>query len=399
MEGKDRKPVWQHINTVFLIAVFLTILVGTAVLSAVTPRQDISQLEKRRLADPPELTWHSLASGSFASGLQDYAQDHIVWRDQWIDLFSFIETSLFRKREINGIVLGKDGWMFAENFELSDKDRNQFERNLADAERFAERYGDRVTLLLVPPAEMIYPDKLPADAPQRDLNSLYDEVCQRLSGRCQVEDVREAFRLARENVPLYYKTDHHWTADGAYLAYSLFCDQKGYQPFSLQDHTRVDIPDFLGSHYSLSRWARAEGETLSYYETDSIMTVMKVLNENDYAPESEQPLVNEETLGTWDKYGAFLDGNHGYVEITGKGTGSILLVKDSYANCFVPYLTDNYARIGCVDFRTFSYGLDTTIASREYEDILLLYGLNSFIEDTGLARLNRPSISGLHSII
>ena len=42
----------------------------------------------------------------------------------------------------------------------------------------------------------------------------------------------------------------------------------------------------------------------------------------------------------------FLDGNNGYSVIEGNGTGSILVVKDSYANSFIPYLTANYAKIG-----------------------------------------------------
>ena len=122
------------------------------------------------------------------------------------------------------------------------------------------------------------------------------------------------------------------------------------------------------------------------------MTVMNVLNENEYEPGPRQPLVNMEILDTLDKYGAFLDGNHGYVEVTGNGEGSILLVKDSYANSFVPYLTDNYAQIGCIDFRDFSFGLDTTIDSKGYDQILLLYGMDGFIEDTRVVYLNRPSV-------
>lgn len=59
-----------------------------------------------------------------------------------------------------------------------------------------------------------------------------------------------------------------------------------------------------------------------------------------------------------------MDGNNGYSTIEGRGTGSILVVKDSYANSFVPYLTENYAKIGVVDFRNFKYGLDSTIEKR-----------------------------------
>ena len=77
--------------------------------------------------------------------------------------------------------------------------------------------------------------------------------------------------------------------------------------------------------------------------------------------------------------------------IEGDGTGSILVVKDSYANSFVPYLTANYAKIGVVDLRSFAYGLDTTIAQEGYDQILILYNFQTFLSDGRVVYMNRPS--------
>ena len=92
-------------------------------------------------------------------------------------------------------------------------------------------------------------------------------------------------------------------------------------------------------------------------------------------------MVNTEKFQSRDKYAAFLDGNNGYSVIEGNGEGSILVVKDSYANCFVPFLTENYAKIGVVDLRNFSYGLDSTIESEGYDQVLILYNFQTFIAD------------------
>ena len=91
-------------------------------------------------------------------------------------------------------------------------------------------------------------------------------------------------------------------------------------------------------------------------------------------------------FNTRDKYAAFLDGNNGYSTIEGRGTGSILVVKDSYANSFVPYLTANYAAIDVVDFRNYNYGLDQLIAANDYDQILVLYSYASFTTDPYLYR-------------
>ena len=74
------------------------------------------------------------------------------------------------------------------------------------------------------------------------------------------------------------------------------------------------------------------------------MTVYRITGEAAYEPERTENLINADKFATRDKYAAFLDGNNGYSTIEGNGTGSILVVKDSYANSFIPYLTANSPR-------------------------------------------------------
>ena len=121
------------------------------------------------------------------------------------------------------------------------------------------------------------------------------------------------------------------------------------------------------------------------------MTIFQTTGEAEFEPVSTENLINTDKFTTRDKYAAFLDGNNGYSVIEGNGTGSILVVKDSYANSFVPYLTENYAKIGVIDFRNFRYGLDSTIAKEGYDEILILYNFQTFIADTNLINIARPS--------
>ena len=91
-------------------------------------------------------------------------------------------------------------------------------------------------------------------------------------------------------------------------------------------------------------------------------------------------------LDVYDKYAMFLHGNNGLSRIKGDGTGRILVIKDSYANCFAPYLTANYADIDVVDFRNYNYGLDKLIADNAYDQLLVLYSFDSFKSDPYLYR-------------
>ena len=70
----------------------------------------------------------------------------------------------------------------------------------------------------------------------------------------------------------------------------------------------------------------------------------------------------------------------------GEGQGRILVIKDSYANSLVPFLTANYADIDVIDLRNYNYGLDALIQENQYDQILVLYSFDSFKSDPYLYR-------------
>ena len=86
-----------------------------------------------------------------------------------------------------------------------------------------------------------------------------------------------------------------------------------------------------------------------------------------------------------DKYKAFLRGNNGYSVLEGNGTGSILIIKDSYANAFIPSLVEDYASIGIVDFRYLNKKVDSLIERGGYDEILVLFSFQGFMDDITLA--------------
>ena len=226
---------------------------------------------------------------------------------------------------------------------------------------------------------------------KQDEDAMLDDIfAQVQASGADVIDMRDDYRANKDQY-LYFKTDHHWTPDGAYRAYQQFCTLKNLTPFDCNVYTKITVPDFYGTHYSATRRWNAQADSFSYYDLPNQMTVYKVNGEADYEPVKTEGLMNLAKLDTRDKYGAFLDGNNGYSVIEGNGTGSILVVKDSYANSFIPYLTANYAKIGVVDFRGLAYGLDSTIEKEGYDQILILYNFQTFISDNKVIYLDRPT--------
>ena len=373
-----------------LLAASALLLLGLAIANLVWPKRDMIELENRKAAQFPAFSVEALLDGRWQSGFARWMQDQFLLRDAWINTQRAADEIVFQKAEEGGILLGKDRWMFTKLFTIDDATRQQTAKNVQAVAEFAARYPGKVTFLLAPSASVIYPEALPAGAPMADENALLDDIFAQVGESAAVIDLREPF-TARKDEYLYFKTDHHWTTNGAYRAYEQFCALKGLKPFDRDAHEAVTVEDFQGTHYSATRLWDVENDTITYYPLPNQMTIYNITGEAQYEPMTTENLINTDKFATRDKYAAFLDGNNGYSVIEGDGEGSILVVKDSYANSFIPYLTANYEKIGVVDFRNFKYGLDSTIEREGYDEVLILYNFQTFIADTDLIYISRPT--------
>ena len=378
-------------RAIYPLVIFGAVLLfGGALLNLFWPKRTQIELENRKAAQSPAFSIEGLLDGSWQSSFAIWMQDQFVLRDQWINAQRATDEIVFQKVEEGGILIGKDQWMFTKLFTVDDSTQKQLDKNVQAVSDFAAKYPGKVTFLLAPSASVIYSEELPDGAPMVDENAMLDEIFSEIGQSADVLDLRDVF-TANKDQYLYFKTDHHWTPLGAYLAYQQFCTLKGLTPFDCAARESATVEDFQGTHYSATRLWNVENDSITYYPLENPMTIFRITGEAQYEPETTENLINTEKFSTRDKYAAFLDGNNGYSVIEGNGTGSILVVKDSYANSFIPYLTENYAKIGVVDFRNFKYGLDSTIAQEGYDQILILYNFQTFIADTNLIYISRPS--------
>lgn len=372
-----------------LLTVFAALLFGFALLNIFWPKRTVSELENRRLASLPTFTVKGALDGSWESSFGTWLQDQVAFRDGLLWLESAARDIGLQRAEEGGILLGKQGWMFTKQFDPNAA--TNLDRNLKAVCDFAGRYPGKVTFLLAPSAAVIYPEMLPIGAPMTDESAALDDIFAQVGAAgADVLDLRPVFTEQKENY-LYYKTDHHWTTQGAYLAYRQFCALRGLAPFDTAAAEAREVPRFYGTHYSATRRWNVRTDTITWYPLPNQLTVYKVGGEAQFEPASTGPLVVESKFDTRDKYAAFLNGNNGYSIVEGDGKGSILVVKDSYANCFVPFLTANYAKIGVVDFRGYAYGLDSLIEQEGYDETLILYNYQTFISDGDAINFARPT--------
>ena len=362
---------------------------GLFALDLVTPDRAYSELENTTLSQRPSLSSFS-ADGlnKFFTAYTKYVKDQVAGRDNWVALQSTVETKVMQKEQSGGILLGKEHMMFPRTYGLVSSETRTLPKNTAALEALCQRYPGLVNVMLVPAASAVYPENVPAGAPLLDEDRYLDalsEAVQTAGGR--FVDVRQTL-ADHKGEYIYYRTDHHWTSTGAYYAYQQLCTALGLTPFDPSAHTARTAEGFYGTHYSKARTPDAEPDTITYYDLPNALTIYTVTAPGQPAEGETTGLYDTDKLSVYDKYAMFLHGNNGLSRIKGDGTGRgrILVIKDSYANCFVPYLTANYADIDVVDFRNYNYGLDQLIADNGYDQILVLYSFDSFKSDPYLYR-------------
>ncbi len=372
-----------------VLLAFSLFFVGLFALDLVTPDRAYSELENTTLSQRPSLSSFS-ADGlnKFFTAYTKYVKDQVAGRDNWVALQSTVETKVMQKEQSGGILLGKEHMMFPRTYGLVSSETRTLPKNTAALESLCRRYPGLVNVMLVPAASAVYPENVPAGAPLLDEDRYLDalsEAVQTAGGR--FVDVRQTL-ADHKGEYIYYRTDHHWTSTGAYYAYQQLCTALGLTPFDPSAHTARTAEGFYGTHYSKARTPDAEPDTITYYNLPNALTIYTVTAPGQPAEGETTGLYDTDKLSVYDKYAMFLHGNNGLSRIKGDATGRgrILVIKDSYANCFVPYLTANYADIDVVDFRNYNYGLDQLIADNGYDQILVLYSFDSFKSDPYLYR-------------
>ena len=383
---RRRKGGLIHYPVLILFSVFF---VGMFLLDCVTPDRTVSELENTTLTQRPKVTAQILSSAGLNRFFDDYTQytkDQIPGRDAWISLQSFVETALLQKTQSGGILLGDKGQMFDRTYGLVSSEERTLPRNIAAVASLAARCPGKVYVMVAPAASSIYPERVPAHAPLLQEESYLGQIQAAVEQAGGVYLPLEDALSAHKDEYIYYRTDHHWTTQGAYYAYSELCSALGLEPFDRAAHTAVDVPDFYGTFYSRARTWNAQPDTLTYYDLDNPLTIYTVTGPGMPTEGQTTGLYDLDKLDVYDKYAAFLHGNNGLSRVEGDGEGRILVIKDSYANSFVPFLTANYAQIDVVDLRNYNYGLDGLIAENGYDQILVLYSFDSFKSDPYLYR-------------
>ena len=381
---------------IIIIIVFIGFFVVISGASLIIKDREFSPNENRYLAETPELSWDNILSGKFQDGLEDYLRDQVCFRDGWITVKTGIQKAC-GDTDIGGAYVGKDGYDF-EKITPEDVDEKQVDRNIKAVEDYFMMASEtidkqKLSFLLVPTSGLVMQEKLPKNARLFDQAKYIDQV-QKAMKDYNFVDVRDTL-MDHNDEYIYYKTDHHWTSAGACLAYDVWSERTGGEVETEDGLVKNVVSDkFRGSLYSKildadsaydEIWTYGLQKDDAFGSKDCTVTI----------DEKQQldSIYDDEMLQKKDKYAYFLSGNYGQVHIqnqkaTSKAKGkNILIIKDSFANSFVPFVTQDYENIYMVDLRYYNGDMKSYLQEHNITDVLVLYNISNFISDRNLHKL------------
>ena len=343
-----------------------------------------SENENRYLQTFPNFSISDALNGKYISKIEQYLSDHFAFRDQLVGLKSTVEQ-LLGKSKINNIYIASDDYLIEDYEKPENPDRiieifNEF---------FTKNNFVNNNLMLVPTSISINSNKLPHFASYDSQMETIDYIYKKI--KMSTISVYETLLEHNETYPMYYRLDHHWTSYAAYYAYVEYCKYNNLPYLNIDEYSITEVTNnFNGTLYSKAN--------IYNYKSDSIYLFLPKIPDDlkvEYILEDKitttNTLYDYSYLETKDKYSIFLSDNHPLIKITNnlnKSDKKLLVIKDSYANSLIPFLTYNYKEIHVIDPRYYKDSITNYISENKITDSLFVYNMNTIGSDTGIYSIN-----------
>lgn len=370
--------------------------------------KNASEFENRNMEQFPELTFESYLSSEFFERFESYLLDNTAMRTSWLALGRIAEASYglnvagggemvvfdavdlgiglipaqpddvihfsdFNNTlsEVQIITTGTVSEPFSVdvNFNEDAIFYLRYTENQTYAARYAEVlnsyrmaiHNDVRMFSLVSPVKVEFMDSRYAAVNSSQLGTI-NFINELLDDGIIPVDAHSIFS-AHSDEYIFFRTDHHWTALGAYYAYLAFAEAAGFEPITIENYTEHAIEGFIGSLAvgTRNRTILDNPDTLYFYTLDD---GTKFSIDMFFIPAELSALC----------YRVFLGGDRDiYYFTTSNSNGrTLFVVKDSFANALIPWIAPHYEVIVVIDPRQFTGSVSQIIESIDNADLLFV---------------------------
>jgi len=394
------------INKIKVIS-FLLMIYGLMFIFILTPKEDKSELENRKLKSFPSISWESIFSGKYMQNIDKYVDDHFSFRNYFLKISKKIRgfhgISLKSVPKIIKPTKRTDSRISVIPLDSIDVDALEEEKshgllifegaayqifggNNSSASSYVSLINDfraaipnqvRIIDIVIPSSTPFIKSPDYSHLRRREYGNI-EYIGSKLNPSVKYIQAAENM-LDHEDEYLFFRTDHHWNGLGVFYAYEQFSKELGLPYFQLNELTSFKIPKFTGSLYSktMEESLLENPDILEYYKVpvgqQCFLGVRGSMD--DWRPSA---LLHGYANGV-NSYGVFLGGDKAIMKVVSnnKNGRRAVLVKNSFGNPFATLIYHHYEELYIVDLRYFKKGLLNLIKDKLINDVIILNGVFS----------------------
>jgi hypothetical protein len=371
----------------------------------ILPKEKISVEEKRKLAVIPKLTFDSYLNGNWSDSMDHFVDDQFPFRTTFIEMADVFHS-------LKGIKLVHQEKIFVAK-KKDEKFEDTAHAKINYLQNFQEDYSG--SLLIIDGS--VYPMSGGIPSMAASYSAMVNEYALMLKGKTRVlsavaplssafipvlkyrkynsknKETLTAIKNSLNNEAifcdvfneldkhadekLFFSTDHHWNAKGAYYAYVAFCQGAGIAPIELNKMEKRTKYNFLGSLYQLTRdpSVKANPDSMEYFIPRVKTTAVRYGKNNFENPIKTNVFSHQNSGGN--SYLTFLGGDAPLIKITTdvKNGRKAVVVKNSMGNAFAVFLISHYEEIYVVDFRYSNHNMLKIIENNKVNDLIFALGM------------------------
>ncbi len=354
-----------HYRTVGLIlAVYLTLLVGT--------------IRSENTPPFPKPTLTTVLNGTWAQDVEDYIGDRMGFHDALFRLKSNTDL-LVGEKLIQDVYITDD--MLLEKLTASGED--DLTAASEKVNQFYEEYQLPTYLVLVPSASAIYEEQLPTNAVMMDQEAAIKSVYGMINSYVRCIDAFSILSSVTDSY-VYYRTDSRWTSYGAYCVYQTAIQKMGFTAMPYYRYVISHMStDFRGDLYERTLYDGIKADVLDCYtcENGSEITSVTAWYGDGRTEDRGSQLYDTDVLSSQENMYQFYLGppcEKLVIRTDLKNDKKLLLYKDSYADCMVPFLTQHYSEICILDLDSTKEDLAMYAEPSDYTHVLFLAGMENW---------------------
>ena len=344
-----------------IVLVFCILIGGASLWLFIKPDNEISEWERRKLQQFPEITFERVMDGKFMKDFVSYMTDQFPLRNEFRRLKANVLFKIYNQKDNGGVYI-QDG--FASKFETKI-DRESLDHFIGRMDNIYNSYlkdtDCNVYFTAVPDKNYFLAEK--GGYPHMNYDELYRVLGEKLSYMTNI-DIRDLLEISD-----YYYTDTHWKQESIVDVANHIRKQMGMK--AVNNYENKSAGDFYGVYYGQSA-LNLDPDEIIYLENDQIKASEAYIYEND----KTVPIYNLEKLEAMDHYDIFLSGAVSLIKITnpmGKESKKLVVFRDSFGSSLTPLLMSDYSEIILVDTRYINPAMMARFVEFNNQDVLFLY--------------------------